>query len=41
MRVYPFLVTDEVPLNDPYLRYLYSLNHINELVFAPDVREIT
>ena len=37
LRVFPFLVWDKVPEDDPYLQYLINLNRINEIVFSPKI----
>ena len=37
-RISPFLVSDEVPVDDPYLKHILNLNRINEIVFTPKLR---
>ena len=38
LRIFPFLVSDKVPPEDPYLQHFINLNKINEIVFAPKLR---
>lgn len=38
-RVFPFLVSDIVPSDDPYLQFVLKYNRICELVFAPKIRK--
>lgn len=38
LRVYPFLVADKVPEEDPYLQHIIRLNKINKNVFRPKLK---
>ena len=38
LKIFPFLVSDKVPPEDPYLQHIINLNKINEIVFAPKLR---
>lgn len=38
LRIFPFLVADKVPEEDPYLNHIIRLNRINEYLFSPKLK---
>uniref|UniRef100_A0ABD2WN81 C2H2-type domain-containing protein n=1 Tax=Trichogramma kaykai TaxID=54128 RepID=A0ABD2WN81_9HYME len=37
LRAFPFMVSDKVPKDDPYLQHLININKINEIIFSPKI----
>ncbi|KAL7291628.1 hypothetical protein TKK_0014666 [Trichogramma kaykai] len=37
LRIFPFIVSDKVPEDDPFLQHIININKINEIIFAPKV----
>ena len=38
LRIFPFIISDKVSSNDPYLQHVININKINEIVFAPKLK---